>query len=218
METIKVIGAGLAGCEAAWQLAQRGFSVALYEMKPSAMTPAHHSPDFAELVCSNSFRGDRLENAVGLLKEELRRAGSLILTCAEATRVEAGGCLAVDRYGFSGLVTEKIRNHPNITVYLRRSDRGPGAAGDHRDGAADQSDALADAITAYFGQRRVSELLRRSCAAWSRRRALIWTQAWLASRYDRGTADYINCALTGGGIPAICAGAGQRRGSAGPRL
>ena len=116
METIKVIGAGLAGCEAAWQLAQRGFSVALYEMKPSAMTPAHHSPDFAELVCSNSFRGDRLENAVGLLKEELRRAGSLILTCAEATRVEAGGCLAVDRYGFSGLVTEKIRNHPNITV------------------------------------------------------------------------------------------------------
>ena len=117
METIKVIGAGLAGCEAAWQLAQRGFSVALYEMKPSAMTPAHHSPDFAELVCSNSFRGDRLENAVGLLKEELRRAGSLILTCAEATRVEAGGCLAVDRYGFSGLVTEKIRNHPNITVY-----------------------------------------------------------------------------------------------------
>ena len=123
METIKVIGAGLAGCEAAWQLAQRGFSVALYEMKPSAMTPAHHSPDFAELVCSNSFRGDRLENAVGLLKEELRRAGSLILTCAEATRVEAGGCLAVDRYGFSGLVTEKIRNHPNITVDVYKRQR-----------------------------------------------------------------------------------------------
>ena len=99
METIKVIGAGLAGCEAAWQLAQRGFSVALYEMKPSAMTPAHHSPDFAELVCSNSFRGDRLENAVGLLKEELRRAGSLILSCAEATRVEAGGCLAAGPAG-----------------------------------------------------------------------------------------------------------------------
>ena len=106
---VKVIGAGLAGSEAAWQLARRGISVKLYEMKPHKMSPAHHSPDFAELVCSNSLRGDRLENAVGLLKEELRRCGSLILECAEATRVEAGGCLAVDRKGFSRLVTEKIR-------------------------------------------------------------------------------------------------------------
>ena len=111
---VKVIGAGLAGSETAWQLAQRGFSVELYEMKPAKMSPAHHSADFAELVCSNSFRGDRLENAVGLLKEELRRCGSLIMTCAEATRVEAGGCLAVDRGGFSAMVTEKIRSHPNI--------------------------------------------------------------------------------------------------------
>ena len=113
---VKVIGAGLAGSEAAWQLANRGIEVALYEMKPKKMTPAHHSEDFAELVCSNSLRGDRLENAVGLLKEELRRCGSLILACADATRVEAGGCLAVDRGGFSRMVTEKIRNHPNITV------------------------------------------------------------------------------------------------------
>ena len=113
---VKVIGAGLAGSEAAWQLANRGIEVALYEIKPKKMTPAHHSEDFAELVCSNSLRGDRLENAVGLLKEELRRCGSLILACADATRVEAGGCLAVDRGGFSRMVTEKIRNHPNIAV------------------------------------------------------------------------------------------------------
>ena len=113
---VKVVGAGLAGSEAAWQLARRGYQVTLYEMKPHKMTPAHHSEHFAELVCSNSLRGDRLENAVGLLKEELRRCGSLILSCADATRVEAGGCLAVDRAGFSRMVTEKIRSHPNITV------------------------------------------------------------------------------------------------------
>ena len=116
---VKVIGAGLAGCEAAWQLAQRGVQVELYEMKPAKMSPAHHSADFAELVCSNSLRGDRLENAVGLLKEELRRAGSLILSCADATRVEAGGCLAVDREGFSGMITDRIRS-PD----LRRPVRG----------------------------------------------------------------------------------------------
>ena len=113
---VKVIGAGLAGSEAAWQLAKRGIEVDLYEMKPHKMSPAHHSPNFAELVCSNSLRGDRLENAVGLLKEELRRCGSLIMACAEATRVEAGGCLAVDREGFAAAVTEKLRNHPNITI------------------------------------------------------------------------------------------------------
>ena len=100
--SVTVVGAGLAGSEAAWQLAQRGLQVRLVEMKPLKMTPAHHSPDFAELVCSNSLRGDRLENAVGLLKEELRRLDSLILSCADATKVEAGGCLAVDRRAFPG--------------------------------------------------------------------------------------------------------------------
>ena len=113
---VKVIGAGLAGSEAAWQLAQRGIEVELYEMRPAKKSPAHHTEYFAELVCSNSLRGDRLENAVGLLKEELRRVGSVIMECAEATRVEAGGCLAVDRVGFAQMVTEKVRNHPNITV------------------------------------------------------------------------------------------------------
>ena len=113
METVRVIGAGLAGCEAAWQLAERGFAVTLYEMKPQKMSPAHHSPDFAELVCSNSLRGDRLENAVGLLKEELRRLGSLILACAEEHRVEAGGALAVDRYGLmERFVGDYVRENP----------------------------------------------------------------------------------------------------------
>ncbi len=119
MTEVRVIGAGLAGCEAAWQLAKRNIPVRLIEMKPAKMTPAHHDAGFAELVCSNSLRGDRLENAVGLLKEELRRLDSLILCCADETRVEAGGCLAVDRYGFSNLVTKKIREHPNITVESR---------------------------------------------------------------------------------------------------
>ena len=113
MLEVNVIGAGLAGCEAAWQLAQRGIHVTLTEMKPKKMTPAHHCADFAELVCSNSLRGDRLENAVGLLKEELRRLGSLILACAEANRVEAGGALAVDRYGLmERFVGDYVRENP----------------------------------------------------------------------------------------------------------
>ena len=116
MEPVIVIGAGLAGSEAAWQLARRGIPVELREMKPQKMSPAHHTEYFAELVCSNSLRSDQLENAVGLLKEELRRCGSLIMACADAHRVEAGGALAVDRNAFAAAITEKIRNHPNITV------------------------------------------------------------------------------------------------------
>ena len=113
---VTVIGAGLAGSEAAWQLAQRGIDVTLWEMKPVKRTPAHVTDDFAELCCSNSLRSDQLENAVGLLKEEMRRLGSLILACADATRVPSGGALAVDRHGFARMVTEKIRSHPRITV------------------------------------------------------------------------------------------------------
>ncbi len=125
---VTVIGAGLAGCEAAWQLAQRGIDVTLCEMKPRKMTPAHHSPDFAELVCSNSLRGAGLENAPGLLKEELRRLGSLILQAADATRVEAGGALAVDRSRFAGYVTAAVRPHRRggrLPLLLRRR-RPPG--------------------------------------------------------------------------------------------
>src|SRR5512145_1481686 len=112
MKSLTIIGAGLAGCEAAWQAAQRGISVTLHEMKPEKRSPAHHLDGLAELVCSNSLRGDSLENAVGLLKEELRRLGSLFMEAAEATRVPAGGALAVDRDRFSAYITRKISNHP----------------------------------------------------------------------------------------------------------
>ena len=192
METVKVIGAGLAGSEAAWQLAQRGIAVELYEMKPQKMSPAHHSENFGELVCSNSLRGDRLENAVGLLKEELRRLDSIILQCADATRVEAGGCLAVDRHGFSAMVTEKLRNHPNITVI-------PGEVTEVPEGPVIiatgplTSDALSESIGKYFG----SDYLHffDAAAPLVTAESIDMDEAWWQSRYDRGTADYINCGM-----------------------
>ncbi len=193
MTEVKVIGAGLAGSEAAWQLAERGFAVKLYEMKPKKMSPAHHCDDFAELVCSNSLRGDRLENAVGLLKEELRRLNSLILECADATRVEAGGCLAVDRFGFSGLVTEKIKHHPNITVVGEEVSAIPEGPVIVATGPL-TSDALSEAITEYFGG---SDYLHfyDAAAPLVTLDSIDMEHAWFASRYDRGNADYINCAM-----------------------
>src|SRR5580658_10250392 len=116
MPAVTVVGAGLAGCEVAWQLAEQGIDVRLVEQKPHARTPAQNSDALCELVCSNSMRGASLSNAVGLLKEELRRAGSLVMACADATRVPAGGALAVDRDAFSALITRRIRNHPRVTV------------------------------------------------------------------------------------------------------
>ena len=190
---VKVIGAGLAGSEAAWQLANRGISVVLYEMKPKKMTPAHHSPDFAELVCSNSFRGDRLENAVGLLKEELRRCGSLILECAEKTQVEAGGCLAVDRGGFSRMVTEKIRSHPNIQVIEEEVTRIPQGPVIIATGPL-TSDALSQAIGEYFGQTEYLHFFD-AAAPLVTAESIDMELAWWQSRYDRGTPDYINCAM-----------------------
>ncbi len=192
MSVVKVIGAGLAGCEAAWQLAQRGISVELYEMKPKKMSPAHHSADFAELVCSNSFRGDRLENAVGLLKEELRRCGSLIMQCAEATRVEAGGCLAVDRGGFAAMVTEKIRNHPDITVIDEEVTTVPEGPVIVATGPL-TSDAMSDAIGTYFGQDYLHFF--DAAAPLVTAESIDMTKAWWQSRYDRGTPDYVNCAM-----------------------
>ncbi len=191
--TVKVIGAGLAGCEAAWQLAQRGVDVALYEMKPQKMTPAHHSQNFAELVCSNSLRGDRLENAVGLLKEELRRCGSLILACAEATRVEAGGCLAVDREGFSRMVTEKIRSHPKITVIAEEVTQVPEGPVIVATGPL-TSDALSQAIGDYFGGTGYLHFFD-AAAPLVTAESIDMDKAWWQSRYDRGTPDYINCAM-----------------------
>ena len=190
---VKVIGAGLAGCEAAWQLANRDIDVRLYEMKPKKMTPAHHSPDFAELVCSNSLRGDRLENAVGLLKEELRRLDSLILTCAEATRVEAGGCLAVDRGGFSQMVTEKIRSHPRINVVEEEVTQVPEGPVIIATGPL-TSDALSQAIGEYFGETGYLHFFD-AAAPLVTAESIDMELAWWQSRYDRGTPDYVNCAM-----------------------
>ncbi len=191
--TVKVIGAGLAGSEAAWQLAQRGIQVELYEMKPHKMTPAHHSTDFAELVCSNSLRGDRLENAVGLLKEELRRCGSLILQCADATRVEAGGCLAVDRGGFAAMVTEKIRSHPYITVISQEVTRIPEGPVIIATGPL-TSDDMSKAIGEYFGETGYLHFFD-AAAPLVTAESIDMELAWWQSRYDRGTPDYINCAM-----------------------
>ena len=191
--TVKVIGAGLAGSEAAWQLAQRGLDVRLYEMKPQKMTPAHHTPYFGELVCSNSLRGDRLENAVGLLKEELRRCGSLILECAEATRVEAGGCLAVDREGFAKLVTEKIRSHPRIAVVEEEVTQLPEGPVIIATGPL-TSDALSRAIGEHFGQTGYLHFFD-AAAPLVTAESIDMNEAWWQSRYDRGTPDYINCAM-----------------------
>ena len=191
---VTVIGAGLAGCEAAYQLARRGVSVSLMEMKPQKMTPAHHSPGFAELVCSNSLRSDQLENAVGLLKEELRRCGSLILRCANENRVEAGGALAVDREGFSQAVTDAVRAHPNITVVEGEATAIPGGEVVVASGPL-TSDGLSQAVAGLFPA--------DSCLNFFDAAAPIVTfdsidmeHAWFASRYGKGTADYINCALS----------------------
>ena len=192
MATVKVIGAGLAGSEAAWQLAQRGIQVELYEMRPEKKSPAHHTENFAELVCSNSLRGDRLENAVGLLKEELRRLDSVIISSADATRVEAGGCLAVDRHGFAALVTEKVRNHPNITVFHGEITEVPEGPVIIATGPL-TSDSLSDAIGKYFGSDHLHFF--DAAAPLVTAESVDMEKAWWQSRYDRGTADYINCAM-----------------------
>ena len=191
---VTVIGAGLAGCEAAWQLAQRGISVTLREMKPHKMTPAHHSEGFAELVCSNSLRSDQLENAVGLLKEELRRCGSLILRCADETRVEAGGALAVDREGFSKAVTEAIRSHPNITVVEGEVTEIPEGEVIVASGPL-TSDALSEKIAGLFPDSKYLNFFD-AAAPIVTFESVDMDKAWFASRYDKGTADYINCAMS----------------------
>ncbi len=191
---VTVIGAGLAGCEAAWQLAQRGISVTLREMKPDKMTPAHHRPGFAELVCSNSLRSDQLENAAGLLKEELRRCGSLILRCAGETRVEAGGALAVDREGFSAAVTEAVRAHPGITVAEGEVTAIPDGEVVIASGPL-TSDALSQAIVELFPENSYLNFYD-AAAPIVTFDSIDMDHAWFASRYDKGTADYINCALS----------------------
>ena len=191
---VTVIGAGLAGCECAWQLAQRGVSVVLTEMKPHKMSPAHHSSGFAELVCSNSLRSDQLENAVGLLKEELRRCGSLVLRCADETRVEAGGALAVDREGFSAAVTQAVRTHPGITVAEEEAVSIPQGEVVVASGPL-TSDALSRAIAGLFPAHSYLNFFD-AAAPIVTFDSVDMDYAWFASRYDKGTADYINCALS----------------------
>lgn len=192
--TVNVIGAGLAGCEAAYVLAQNNIKVNLYEMKPKKFSPVHKSENFAELVCSNSLRAGNIENAVGLLKEEMRRLGSLIMECADKTRVPAGGALAVDRDGFSRLVTEKIKNNPNITVIneeISEFDTGEYtivASGPLTSGA------LYENIRKFFG----GEYLHfyDAAAPIVSYESIDMTKAYKAARYGKGDADYINCPMT----------------------
>ena len=190
---VTVIGAGLAGSECAWQMAQRGVHVTLREMKPEKKTPAHLTDNFAELCCSNSLRSDQLENAVGLLKEEMRRLDSLILSCADATRVEAGGALAVDRHGFAKMVTERVKSHPNITVI-------PGEVTDIPDGEVViasgplTSDALAERLQELLGED--SDLHFYDAAApLVSAESVDMDKAWFGSRYDKGGLDYVNCPM-----------------------
>ena len=194
IQPVTVIGAGLAGCEAAWQLARRGIPVTLREMKPRKMTPAHHSGDFAELVCSNSLRSDQLENAVGLLKEELRRCGSLILRCADQTRVEAGGALAVDREGFSRAVTQAIREEPNITVAEGEVTAIPDGEVVIATGPL-TSDGLSQAIGALFPDSRYLNFFD-AAAPIVTFESVDMDHAWFGSRYGKGSDDYINCPMS----------------------
>ena len=192
-DRVVVVGGGLAGCEAAWQLAQRGCTVDLYEMKPEKKSPAHHAESLCELVCSNSFRAEGLKNAVGLLKEEMRLLDSLIMRCADENRVPAGGALAVDRAAFSQAVTDRIVSHPNITLVNKEVTSldfdcpaviatGPLT-----------SEPLAETIRGFFG--RDSLWFFDAAAPIVTAESIDLSKAFFASRYDKGTPDYINCPM-----------------------
>ena len=193
MNPVTVIGAGLAGSEAAWQLAIRGIPVHLLEMRPGKSTPAHVTADFAELVCSNSLRSDELTNAVGLLKEELRRLGSLIMRCADDHRVAAGGALAVDRVGFSQAVTQAVRSHPLIEVTEQEVTDFPDGEVIVATGPL-TSDAFAETILRRAGSEGLH--FYDAVAPIVTLESVDMDSAFRASRYDKGTADYINCPMT----------------------
>ncbi len=193
MTKITVIGAGLAGCEAAWQIASKGIQVDLVEMKPSKMSAAHHSTDFAELVCSNSLKASRVDSAAGLLKEEMRRFGSLCLKAADVSSVAAGGALAVDRKIFSSFVTEKIKNNPNINVTEAVVEDIPSggitviATGPLTDGVlAERIAGLCDGGNLSFYDAAAPVVTAES---------VDFSKAFFASRYDKGDKDYINCPM-----------------------
>jgi len=193
MSEVKVIGAGLAGSEAAWQLAKRGVKVKLYEMKPEKRTPAHVSDGFAELVCSNSLRSDELTNAVGLLKEEMRRLDSLIMRAADLNKVPAGGALAVDRASFSKYVTDVLSSHPNVEIIKGEVTEIPEGRVIIASGPL-TSDSLADRIADLAGGNGLN--FYDAVAPIVTLESVDMESAWFASRYDKGTADYVNCPMT----------------------
>ena len=192
MNNVKVIGAGLAGCEAAWQLAQAGIHVDLYEMKPKKFSPAHKYEGFAELVCSNSLKASRVNSAAGLLKEEMRRLGSLTVPCAEETAVPAGGALAVDRKLFSDLVTEKIKSHENITLHSEEVTKIPEGNVIIATGPL-TSDGLAESISGLCGGYLSFYDAAAPIVSFD---SLDMNRAFFAARYGRGDDDYINCPFT----------------------
>ena len=192
MNSVKVIGAGLAGSEAAWQLAERGIPVLLYEMKPEKHSDAHHEDTFAELVCSNSLRSDALTNAVGLLKEEMRTIGSLIMKAADHTRVPAGSALAVDREKFSQYVTDKIRSHPLITVISEEVSEIPEGPTVIATGPL-SSTAISEAIGKLIDSKYC--YFYDAAAPIVTADSIDMNIAYRKSRYDKGDADYINCPM-----------------------
>ena len=190
MEKITIIGAGLAGCEAAWALAQRGIEVTLHEMKPVKYSEAHKYHGFAELVCSNSLKATRLGSAAGLLKEEMRMLGSLILECAEKASVSAGGALAVDREKFSDYVTEKIKSHPMITVVEGEVTAIPEGNVIIATGPL-TSEGLSNEIAKLCGEKYLS--FYDASAPIVTKESIDFSKTFFASRYGKGDADYINC-------------------------
>ena len=191
--TVNVIGAGLAGCEAAWQIAERGISVNLYDMKPAKFSPAHKNKNLCELVCSNSFKADRIDSASGLLKEELRNFNSLVLKCADNCKVPAGGALAVDREKFSSFVTENIRNHPLINVISEEIEEVPGFGINVIATGPLTSGKLAQSIRKICGE---SLSFFDAAAPIITSESIDFDNAFFESRYGKGNGnDYLNCPL-----------------------
>jgi len=193
MTVVNVIGAGLAGSEAAYQLAERGIIVNLYEMRPVKQTPAHHTDKFAELVCSNSLRGNALTNGVGVLKEEMRRLNSLIMKAADAASVPAGGALAVDRHEFSGYITDTLKNHQNITVYNEEIHSIPEGPTIIATGPL-TTEALSKSIQELTGQDHL--YFYDAAAPIIEKDSIDMNKVYLKSRYDKGEAAYLNCPMT----------------------
>ncbi|MBE6588916.1 MAG: methylenetetrahydrofolate--tRNA-(uracil(54)-C(5))-methyltransferase (FADH(2)-oxidizing) TrmFO [Ruminococcaceae bacterium] len=191
---INIYGAGLAGCEAAWQAAERGIRVRLFEMKPQKYTPAHHTEGFAELVCSNSLRSDSVSNAVGLLKEEMRRMGSLIMEAADCTRVPAGSALAVDRSLFSDYITQKLRSHPNVEIVSKEAERVEEDTVTVIATGPLTSEPMADYISGELGCGKLHFF--DAAAPIVDASTINMDIAFFASRYGKGDADYINCPMT----------------------